>query len=117
VAGGSHPRDGGDPARRRRARLPPGRRLHHAMRDRASGSASTTTSRWRSPGRGSTAARALLDFDVHHGDGVQAIHWTTRGPDVLDPRERSLPVPGTGRVEELGVGVAAGRPSTSRSSR
>ena len=46
------PGDGRDPARRGRARVPPGRRP--PPRDAvasAAGSASTTTSRWRSPGR------------------------------------------------------------------
>ena len=42
------------------------------------GSASTTTRRWRSHGHGATGLRLLyVDLDVHHGDGVQAIHCST----------------------------------------
>ena len=53
----------------------PGGGLHHAMADRASGfciydDPALAIARAREPGR-----RVLyLDFDVHHGDGVQAIH-------------------------------------------
>jgi acetoin utilization protein AcuC len=88
----------------------PGGGLHHAMPDRASGfciydDPALAISRARREG-----LRVLyLDFDVHHGDGVQAIHWAD--PDVLTlsfhESGRYL-FPGTGGVGELGEGVAAG---------
>ena len=38
-----------------------------------------------------------VDLDVHHGDGVQAIHWSDPGvDDALDPRDRPGAVPGHG---------------------
>jgi ribosomal protein S18 acetylase RimI-like enzyme len=50
-----------------------------------------------------------LDFDVHHGDGVQAIHWADPGVLTLSFHEsgRSL-FPGTGFLGEIGEGEAAG---------
>ena len=56
----------------------PGGGLHHAMRDRASGfciydDPALAIAR----ARGTAFARGALD--VHHGDGVQAIHWADPG--------------------------------------
>jgi len=52
---------------------------------------------------------AYLDVDVHHGDGVQALHYDD--PDVLTmslhETGRYL-FPGTGRVHELGEGAGKG---------
>ena len=43
-------------------------------------SASTTTWPWRSPGPGADGLRVLyVDLDVHHGDGVQALHYADPG--------------------------------------
>ncbi len=50
-----------------------------------------------------------VDFDVHHGDGVQAIHWADPGVLTLSIHESGRYLfPGTGGVGELGDGVAAG---------
>src|SRR6187549_1508818 len=60
----------------------PGGGLHHAMADRASGfciydDVALAIARARADG-----LRVLyVDLDVHHGDGVQAIHWND--PDVM----------------------------------
>ena len=46
---------------------------------------------------------AILDFDVHHGNGTQAIF--EESPDVLYVSSHQHPLyPGTGRVEERGCG-------------
>ena len=88
----------------------PGGGLHHAMPDRASGfciydDPALAIARARRDG-----LRVLyVDLDVHHGDGVQAIHWADTGVLTLSFHEtgRSL-FPGTGGVGELGDGTAAG---------
>lgn len=88
----------------------PGGGLHHALPDRASGfciydDPALAIARARRDG-----LRVLyVDLDVHHGDGVQAIHRSDPGVLTLSFHEtgRSL-FPGTGGVGELGQGVAAG---------
>jgi acetoin utilization protein AcuC len=88
----------------------PGGGLHHAMRDRASGfcvydDPALAIARARQAG-----LRVLyVDLDVHHGDGVQAIHWNDPGVVTLSIHEtgRSL-FPGTGFVDELGGPGARG---------
>jgi acetoin utilization protein AcuC len=88
----------------------PGGGLHHAMRARASGfciynDAALAIARARRDG-----LRVLyVDLDVHHGDGVQALHYADPGVMTVSFHEsgRSL-FPGTGFVGELGEGVAAG---------
>jgi acetoin utilization protein AcuC len=88
----------------------PGGGLHHAMPDRASGfciydDPALAISRVRREG-----LRVLyLDFDVHHGDGVQAIHWADPGVMTLSFHESGRYLfPGTGFAGEVGVGEAAG---------
>jgi acetoin utilization protein AcuC len=88
----------------------PGGGLHHAMRTRASGfciynDVALAIARARRDG-----LRVLyVDLDVHHGDGVQALHYSD--PNVLTisfhESGRSL-FPGTGFVGEIGEGTAAG---------
>jgi acetoin utilization protein AcuC len=88
----------------------PGGGLHHAMRSRASGfciynDVALAIARARREGR-----RVLyVDLDVHHGDGVQALHAADPGVLTLSLHEsgRSL-FPGSGFVDELGEGSAAG---------
>ena len=88
----------------------PGGGLHHAMADRASGfciydDPALAIARARHDG-----LRVLyVDLDVHHGDGVQALHAHDPGVVTLSIHEsgRSL-FPGTGDVDELGHGEAAG---------
>jgi len=88
----------------------PGGGLHHAMPDHASGfciydDPALAISRVRREG-----LRVLyLDFDVHHGDGVQAIHWADPGVLTLSFHESGRYLfPGTGFVGEIGEGEAAG---------
>jgi acetoin utilization protein AcuC len=88
----------------------PGGGLHHAMRDRASGfcvydDPALAIARARQQG-----LRVLyLDFDVHHGDGVQAIHLDDPGVMTVSFHESGRYLfPGTGFVNELGWGRAAG---------
>jgi len=88
----------------------PGGGLHHALPARASGfciynDPALAIARARQAGR-----RVLyLDFDVHHGDGVQAIHATDPGVMTVSFHESGRHLfPGTGRVDELGEGGAAG---------
>ena len=88
----------------------PGGGLHHAMPDRASGfciydDPALAIARARRDG-----LRVLyVDLDVHHGDGVQAIHWDDPGVLTVSFHESGRYLfPGTGGVGELGEGVAAG---------
>ncbi len=88
----------------------PGGGLHHAMPDRASGfciydDPALAIARARQDG-----LRVLyVDLDVHHGDGVQAIHWDDPGVLTLSFHESGRYLfPGTGGVGELGEGAAAG---------
>lgn len=88
----------------------PGGGLHHAMRDRASGfcvydDPALAIARARRDGR-----RVLyIDLDVHHGDGVQAIHAEDHGVLTLSIHQSGRTLfPGTGSVSELGEGSAAG---------
>jgi acetoin utilization protein AcuC len=88
----------------------PGGGLHHAMPDRASGfciydDPALAIARARRDG-----LRVLyVDLDVHHGDGVQAIHWSDPGVLTVSVHETGRYLfPGTGAVAELGEGAAAG---------
>ena len=88
----------------------PGGGLHHAMADRASGfciydDPALAIARARRDG-----LRVLyVDLDVHHGDGVQAIHGADPGVLTLSFHESGRYLfPGTGGVGELGEGLAAG---------
>jgi len=88
----------------------PGGGLHHAMPGRASGfciynDPALAIARARHEG-----LRVLyVDLDVHHGDGVQAIHWTDPGVLTLSIHETGRYLfPGTGGVGELGERIAAG---------
>ena len=88
----------------------PGGGLHHAMRDRASGfciydDPALAIARARRDGR-----RVLyIDLDVHHGDGVQALHLHDPGVLTVSIHESGgYLFPGTGAAGELGEGSAAG---------
>ena len=88
----------------------PGGGLHHAMPDRASGFCV-----YNDPALAVARARAdglrvlYVDLDVHHGDGVQAIHWSDPGVMTFSIHETGATLfPGTGFVDELGGGAAAG---------
>ena len=88
----------------------PGGGLHHAMRARASGfciynDVALAIARARRDG-----LRVLyVDLDVHHGDGVQALHAGDPGVLTISFHESGHSLfPGTGFVDELGEGTAAG---------
>ena len=88
----------------------PGGGLHHAMAGRASGfciynDAALAIARARRDG-----LRVLyIDLDVHHGDGVQALHWSDPGVLTVSIHETGETLfPGTGAVGEIGEGTAAG---------
>jgi acetoin utilization deacetylase AcuC-like enzyme len=85
---------------------PPG---HHATRDRAMGfclfnNAAVAAAAARAAG----AARvAIVDWDVHHGNGTQDIFWSD--PTVLYASVHQFPYyPGTGAPTEIGGGDARG---------
>ena len=88
----------------------PGGGLHHAMPARASGfcvydDPALAIARARQEG-----LRVMyLDLDVHHGDGVQAIHWSDPGVMTVSIHETGRALfPGTGFADELGGGAAMG---------
>ena len=98
----------------------PGGGLHHAMAERASGfciydDVALAIARARADG-----LRVLyLDLDVHHGDGVQAIHWDDPGVLTVSIHEVAArcssraPAPRT----RSGRGPRPARRSTSRAGR
>jgi acetoin utilization deacetylase AcuC-like enzyme len=52
---------------------------------------------------------AILDWDVHHGNGTQAIFWSD--PTVLYASTHQMPLyPGTGAVSETGAGNIVNAP-------
>src|SRR5450631_4009382 len=88
----------------------PGGGLHHAMPSRASGFCI-----YNDPALAIAAARRAglrvlyIDLDVHHGDGVQAIHFDDPGVLTFSIHESGRTLfPGTGFNDELGEGAAAG---------
>jgi acetoin utilization protein AcuC len=87
----------------------PGGGLHHAMRARASGfciydDVALAIARARRRGK-----RVMyVDLDVHHGDGVQALHYADPGVLTVSFHESGESLfPGSGFVKELGEGTAA----------
>ncbi len=88
----------------------PGGGLHHAMPARAScfcvyDDPALAIARARRDG-----LRVLyVDLDVHHGDGVQAIHWSDPGVMTISVHETGHALfPGTGFPDELGSPEARG---------
>jgi acetoin utilization deacetylase AcuC-like enzyme len=87
---------------------PPG---HHAGRDRAMGfcllNHASIAARYAQAQYGLERV-AILDWDVHHGNGTQEIHW--EDPSVLTISLHQWPLyPGTGWVDEVGGEGAEGR--------
>ena len=84
---------------------PPG---HHARRERAAGFCllnNVALGRWPT---GLRYARriAILDWDVHHGDGTQSIF--AADPDLCYASTHQMPLyPGSGDASEQGVGPGA----------
>ena len=88
----------------------PGGGLHHAMPSRAAGfciynDVALAVARAREAG-----LRVLyIDLDVHHGDGVEAIHASDPGVLTVSVHESGRYLfPGTGFAWETGEGAAAG---------
>lgn len=85
---------------------PPG---HHATPDRAMGFCLLNNV---AIGAAAALARglkrvAVIDFDVHHGNGTQAAFW--RDPRVLFVSSHQFPYyPGTGALDEVGEGDGRG---------
>jgi acetoin utilization deacetylase AcuC-like enzyme len=50
---------------------------------------------------------AILDWDVHHGNGTQEIHWTDPSVQFVSLHQWPL-YPGTGWLDEVGAGDGAG---------
>jgi acetoin utilization deacetylase AcuC-like enzyme len=85
------------------AARPPG---HHAEGDRAMGfclfNSAAIAARHARTAHG-VARVAIVDWDVHHGNGTQAIFWAD--PSVLYASTHQMPLyPGTGAVSETGAG-------------
>lgn len=85
--------------------------LHHAHRARASGfcvyNDAAVAIAWLRRRRG---ARVLyLDFDAHHGDGVQELFYADAGVMTVSFHESGRYLfPGSGFIDELGTGEARG---------
>ena len=86
---------------------PPG---HHARRERAAGfcllnNVAVATLALRAAGRAQRIA--ILDWDVHHGDGTQSIF--DADPEVCYASTHQMPMyPGSGESSERGTGPAIG---------
>ncbi|MEJ1157871.1 histone deacetylase family protein [Prosthecomicrobium sp. N25] len=82
---------------------PPG---HHAEKDRAMGfclfNNVAVAARWAKKQHGVERV-AIMDFDVHHGNGTQDIFWSDTS--VMYTSTHQMPLyPGTGAVNETGAG-------------
>ena len=84
---------------------PPG---HHATPDRAMGFCLVNNVAVAAASRTAKGQRvAMIDWDVHHGNGTQAIFWDD--PDVLYVSTHQHPLyPGTGHPDEVGGAGAPG---------
>ena len=73
----------------------------------ASACSTASPSPRRTPGPRGLARVAIVDFDVHHGNGTQAAFYDD--PSVLFVSSHQFPYyPGTGAATEIGRGAGAG---------
>lgn len=82
---------------------PPG---HHAEADRAMGFClynNIAIGAYHARKQYGLERIAVVDFDVHHGNGTQAIFWTDPGMFYASSHQAPF-YPGTGEVTETGVG-------------
>jgi acetoin utilization protein AcuC len=88
----------------------PGGGLHHAMPERASGfCVYNDVALAVSVARRAGLRVLYVDLDVHHGDGVEAIHRDDPGVLTVSFHESGRYLfPGTGSEDEIGDGPAAG---------
>jgi acetoin utilization deacetylase AcuC-like enzyme len=91
------------------ATRPPG---HHAERNRAMGfclfNAAAVAAHYARAHYGAERI-AVIDFDVHHGNGTQDIFWSDR--DLFYGSTHQMPLyPGTGAPSETGVGNICNAP-------
>jgi acetoin utilization deacetylase AcuC-like enzyme len=91
------------------ASRPPG---HHAEKARAMGfclfNNAAVAARWAQKTYGAERV-AIIDFDVHHGNGTQDIFWAD--PSVLYCSTHQMPLyPGTGAWTETGAGNIVNAP-------
>ena len=100
---------GGKVANAFAALRPPG---HHAEADRAMGFCifnNAAIAARHAQAKHGAARVAILDWDVHHGNGTQAIFWSD--PSVLYASTHQMPLyPGTGAASETGVGNIVNAP-------
>lgn len=84
---------------------PPG---HHALASRAMGFCMFNNVAVTAADLVAAGERvAIVDYDAHHGNGTQDIFWSS--PDVFYASFHEWPLyPGTGRLEEVGVGAGRG---------
>jgi acetoin utilization deacetylase AcuC-like enzyme len=82
---------------------PPG---HHAEADRAMGFClfnSIAIGALHARAKHGIARAAVVDFDVHHGNGTQSLFWTDR--DLFFGSTHQMPLyPGSGAISETGAG-------------
>lgn len=85
------------------AMRPPG---HHAERARAMGFClfdNIALAALHARAKHGAERVAVIDFDVHHGNGTQAIFWSDK--DLFYGSTHQMPLfPGTGALDETGVG-------------
>jgi acetoin utilization deacetylase AcuC-like enzyme len=87
---------------------PPG---HHAEPDRGRGSCifgNVALAAMHARAARGLARVAVVDWDVHHGNGTQLAFWEDPTVLAVSVHQESFYPPGSGRLEEVGEGAGAG---------